>query len=340
MAFATPDIRYEGTTTHVISRTPSSKLLLKNAPPKTVTLLKIKLSEKVKKAIQNNAAHKMVMNSSFRTLPSFVQLGMKNVPVLDQGLHGTCATFAVTAALNAIRAEGDYYSELCSLNLGKTLADNGYSYSGWDGQNPKALLARIEEFGLVSKADQRTQGCGGITEYPVDEEDESSAMSIEDFHAISSPSYYSGLMEWSSIFDISKWLTKDIPSAQTLQQTKTSLYYGNRVVIGALIPMVDNIGLSGKYHVRNDAWVLTGKLEQAIKLFSLQYSNWGGHAMVITGYDDNAVAIDDDGYAHKGLFTLRNSWGSDVGDNGNFYMSYDYFSMLTIELEEMVTLDE
>jgi len=45
-------------------------------------------------------------------------------------------------------------------------------------------------------------------------------------------------------------------------------------------------------------------------------SEFSGHEMLITGYDDNAVAKDENGYEHRGLLTLRNSWGEDVGDHG------------------------
>lgn len=118
---------------------------------------------------------------------------MNHVPVLDQGVHGTCATFALIAAFDAMRGEGDYYSELCSLNLGKYLENNGYGASGWNGQNFSQLLARVDEFGLVSKKVQHTQGCGGAMEYPVNQEDNSSPMSLEAFHAISTPGSHSNL---------------------------------------------------------------------------------------------------------------------------------------------------
>lgn len=39
----------------------------------------------------------------------------------------------------------------------------------------------------------------------------------------------------------------------------------------------------------------------------------GGHAVVIVGYDSS-----------KKLFKIRNSWGSDWGDSGHFYMHYEY----------------
>jgi len=39
----------------------------------------------------------------------------------------------------------------------------------------------------------------------------------------------------------------------------------------------------------------------------------GGHAVMAVGYDDN-----------KGYFIVRNSWGAEWGDNGYFYMPYEF----------------
>ena len=66
-------------------------------------------------------------------LSSSIDLGMNNVPVLDQGSHGTCVTFATTAAVDAVLGKGDYVSQLCNLELGATLEQFGYYPSGWDG---------------------------------------------------------------------------------------------------------------------------------------------------------------------------------------------------------------
>ena len=55
--------------------------------------------------------------------------------------------------------------------------------------------------------------------------------------------------------------------------------------------------------------------------------------MVIIGYDDDAQVVDEKGYTfNKGIFILRNSWSSLAGDQGNFYMSYDYFKLLVHNL--------
>lgn len=55
-----------------------------------------------------------------------------------------------------------------------------------------------------------------------------------------------------------------------------------------------------------------------------------GHVMIVTGYDDKAYAVDRQGHIHRGLFTLRNSWGP-IADEGNFYMTYDYFDGMVME---------
>lgn len=48
----------------------------------------------------------------------------------------------------------------------------------------------------------------------------------------------------------------------------------------------------------------------------------GGHAVLAVGYDDNRVNHD----GSKGAFTIRNSWGPNWGDNGDFYLPYAYIT--------------
>lgn len=46
----------------------------------------------------------------------------------------------------------------------------------------------------------------------------------------------------------------------------------------------------------------------------------GGHAVMAVGYDDA-----------KGVLIMRNSWGAGWGDNGYFYMPYEYFKLGLVE---------
>jgi C1A family cysteine protease len=47
----------------------------------------------------------------------------------------------------------------------------------------------------------------------------------------------------------------------------------------------------------------------------------GGHAVLAVGYDDS-----------KGWVIVRNSWGETWGDQGNFYMPYDVFNKLVMDM--------
>jgi len=92
-------------------------------------------------------------------------------------------------------------------------------------------------------------------------------------------------------------------------------------------------GACATFNAHEDTWALADEIVKD------KNPEIGGHEMVISGYDDNAVAVDNTGKKHKGLFTLRNSWGSQAGDNGNYYMSYDYFKQFVIEVNSIAKLD-
>ncbi|HHT0592672.1 TPA: hypothetical protein ACTXXA_001638 [Legionella anisa] len=91
------------------------------------------------------------------------------------------------------------------------------------------------------------------------------------------------------------------------------------------------VGAVGKYKTwrYKDIWVLTLEIIADVDYVEAAIE------MVITGYDDNAVAVDNHGVKHKGLLFLRNSWGTSVGDDSEFYMSYDYFKLLTFGITRL-----
>lgn len=252
-------------------------------------------------------------------LPLKKELGMANVPVLDQGRHGSCVTFAITAALDALEHLGNHYSQLCFLQLGSYLYQQGLGSSGWDGLSGYTALRRIQTYGLMTIKQEQTYGCGGLKSYP-SYQSHSGEMSIDEYKTYAK----NPKISYRSIF------VKEQDKTNIIKQ---SLNAGHRVAVGVYLPKAD-LGLAGAiawHHYYNDSWVLTEEIKDEIKT----KSRFPGHMMLITGYDDNLVAIENNGKAHKGLFILRNSWGKYVGDYGTFYMSYDYINNLAHDAFEI-----
>lgn len=324
------DIKLNGTIDTVI-RLPSTTQA-KAASFKPIALLKVELSDKAMQKIQQKAQASV----NEKTISAIhaerkIQLGMGNVPVLDQGSYGSCVTFANTAAIDAALNKGDYISQLCSLQLGRYLEKNAYVPSGWNGSWGTIVLNQMSTFGWVSKAKQRSEGCGGATEYPMISTFSfpGSEMTPEQYHQMSDePS-----LAWSSIVDIYDVLLDGSNANDALNQVKASLTAGDRLTFGVLFPSLNRgmMGAVGQYKAANDSWLLTPEIIEDMRT----ETEFPGHEMIITGFDDAAVAIDDHGRSHKGLLTLRNSWGAKVGDQGNFYMSYDYFKTLMIEVQRI-----
>jgi len=335
-AFA-QDIEIIGNIKQIIAP-PHARLARSPAAVKEITLMKVKLSDKARQVVINRADKTAKQNQALflnTNQPGRVQLGMNNVPVLDQGNHGTCVTFANTAAIDAALNKGDYISQLCQLTLGRHLEMTAYSPSGWDGSMGRTVLHQMEAFGLVSNDNQRSYGCGGLTAYPLAGPAPDTEISLADYHAISEPMPNS--IRWTSILDANQSMLERTDTINTLNSIKTALRAHDRLTFGILLLDFDlgTAGAVGMHHTANDTWVLTPEIARDIYL----KPDFAGHEMVITGFDDNAIAVDDKGREHRGLLTLRNSWGNDVADHGDFYMSYDYFKVLAIEVQRIIHLD-
>lgn len=328
--------------------TPSAESnALTSAPVmKNVKLMKLDLTPAQKhKFLQTKSASllKNVKSSQQQDLPSSADVGMNGVPVLDQGQHGTCATFANTAAVDAILGRGDYVSQLCQLTVGTYIERRSYSMSGWDGSFGPYVLNQMLHYGIASKDNQRVKKCGGLAEYPGDDEYETGrAMSLDAFKTISEKlddEYQGTYFYWRPILDIATRFGMDDTSAfdpeNVLNQVKQTLASkdqnsASRVTFGVSLPYRHcSAGACARTHKRYDTWALTQEILDDTD------PDLGGHEMIITGYDDDAIAKDKQGGEHKGLLTIRNSWGEDVGDKGNFYMTYDYFKKFVMEVQKV-----
>lgn len=269
-------------------------------------------------------------------LPVSVNLGMNNVPVLDQGVHGTCVTFATTAAIDAVYGKEDYISQLCNLSLGSYLAKiSAGSYpSGWNGSLNKIVLSQIKTYGIISMNYQLSEGCADLKEYPArDSDNNGDALSPDEF-----AKYSENIMASMSTVDLLKIenaFTNKVNMQNVFNKVKQALTNQHRVIIGFLVDNNDgDVGAYGTYKVKNDSWVLTPKIFRRFRSNVIH----AGHAIIIIGYDDNAIIHRGKKSSSKGAFILRNSWGKVSGNEGNYYMSYDYFRTLTDEAAELAPM--
>lgn len=313
-------------------------------PKMAVTLLKVDLNQEAKKTLEkrfslfrdsNNQTQLNTTNARRGSPPHKADLGMNGVPVLNQGVHAASSTFATVATIDALLGKGDYVSPLCSLELGSYLESNGYQPSGWKSGFASQVQNQLTIFGIVNK-DTQTRGlCAGKAEYPLDNENDlGSPIDVATYHKISEP--ISDKVYWSTVHDaVLHHYTKFHP-IEILNELKKELASGHRCTIGFLVPFEFGVrGAVGKNVKNNDTWMLTDKI-----LYEPEHPQLGSHVIVVTGYDDYAKAAADDGHIKHGLLKLRNSWGESAGNNGDYYMTYDYFKIFVTEASCLFAQDK
>lgn len=306
---------------------------------KAIYLMPLPFSTQQKKKLLTPQTANLKSTSQSDDLPPSVNNGMNGVPVLDQGMHGSCVTFATTAAIDALLGQGDYVSQLCNLELGSYIEPRSYMPSGWNGSLGGIVLNQMMTYGIVNKTKQTNQGCAGIKQYPLMDSSEGIPMSLDEFKQKSEilvdRIYWEQMLSYQQRFS---W-TSATQAEMALQRVKRSLAEkqpntDTRLTFAVALP-VDycSVGACGTYHMPKDSWVMSNAIKNDVN------PELGGHEMVIIGYDDNAVAVDNEGAQHKGLLIIRNSWSTAAGDQGNYYMSYDFFKQFVWEVQK-ITLDK
>ncbi|MBX9836879.1 MAG: C1 family peptidase, partial [Silvanigrellaceae bacterium] len=225
-----------------------------------------------------------------------------NVPVLDQGAHGTCVTFAATAALNAKIKQGDYIDQQCSLALNKFLG-NDY----WNGAYTAVqILEPLKKYGIIPK-----NQCFG-TKYAKT----SQKVSPTQYMTKSDKSY-------------AGQITYHYTEKASADVVKATLKAGYRVAIGtALADTSDPISVNGfDVKIKGSSGNYDGGLwacKQPGNSTNYCDDQNAGHEVVIIGYDDK-----------QQLFKIRNSWGTYAGEKGNYYMSYAFFNAMVMDHTEL-----
>jgi hypothetical protein len=315
-----------------IVKIPDSNRLIGQRSERSIALLHLQLSERALNSFENRIPAVLAKSVSPSEQNRQIQLGMGSVPVLDQGSHGTCVLFANTAAIDAALNKGDYISQLCLLELGVYLNNNGYSVSGWNGSWAPIVLNQISMFGIINQEYQKNHGCAGLTEYPFDGAAPKESLSLSDYYQVSEEIPKSQVA-WTSLLEPHQAVFNELDMDNLLNDVKIALHTGDRLTFSVLLLNFNQgtVGAIGSHHTQIDSWILTPEMAQDIN----EQADFAAHEMIITGYDDKAIAVDEQGRTYTGLLTLRNSWGRDMGDRGDFYMSYNYFKALALEVQRI-----
>jgi hypothetical protein len=121
---------------------------------------------------------------------------------------------------------------------------------------------------------------------------------------------YAQLYARSSIAPVQP-LTEVVTSqygSNAISYIRNAIYTSHPVAFGIIVP--DDALDNGWYIVTPANPMCNGELISKVGL-----GGCAGHAMIITGYDDNAR-----------MFEVKNQWGTGWGDSGYGHMSYDYFT--------------
>lgn len=321
-----------------------------------VAVIPLELSPAMRAFQQLRSEHLTTTQRSNRLrLPSRFDLGMNNVPIFDQGQHNTCVTFAITSAINASLNNGDYISQLCLLQLSSHLSDYSFWKNAWLGSWPDEVLGLIHEFGIITKEDQKAGACNNIKEYPIEQNDSvhNIKLSPNDYHNYSHKIFFKGntkkaiiksekLIDFVDIgsrgvnyVELNNTVLGNVATpSENIDLVRKTLSEGNRVIVCIL--MKESEIFQGHYKTDLDTWFLSTSLRNAFS--SEANTHWDAHALILYGYDDNAVVRNAKGETQKGVFFVRNSWGTKVPDNGIEFMTYDYFKLMTVIATTINTL--
>jgi len=239
---------------------------------------------------------KSFSTATISSLPAYIYLESKFPPIGDQGRYGTCAVwsggYAFKTALNAIEKNW-YQSDLAKLQ---------------NQTSPKDLWMAIP-------SSQKEMDCQGTTlENVMDALIASGAASMAEVP-----------YDMSSSCDASSSKAKGNPNNRLANYRKIA--YNKKLVGGNEI---DNMNVNNfkDYLAQGRPIYIAAKLgDRFMKwkgtsvISSDTYNDPGmqhaHHAMVLVGYDDSK--------GMNGAFRVRNSWGTNWGDNGSIWVDYNFF---------------
>ncbi|MCL2208482.1 MAG: C1 family peptidase, partial [Fibromonadales bacterium] len=223
------------------------------------------------------------------TIPSSISLESKFPPVQSQGNYGTCVAWAtgynIKTALNGIE-KGWGSAELARPE---------------NQTSPKSLFFNINSSDKGARCDGTsfeaalnvliTKGAATMSSVPYNNMGNCSGSA-----EVNSNNKIANYRRIAYNYKLFESTNRTEQEGMTKDNFKGYLAQGRPILFSARI--------GDRFTKWKDASVIS----------SDTYNDPGGHAMVLVGYDDN-----------KKAFRVRNSWGTNWGDNGSIWVDYDYF---------------
>lgn len=267
-------------------------------------------------------------------LPASADLSAYQTPIKDQGPRGTCTNFAAVAALEAqyrrqygltLDLSEQWVTHLHHLmELWTDKQGNPYAPSHsenapgpWDGGSVVYNLQLFStlELGVPLEWEMpyiNQKGFNDTSMWQPSILDTSPQRAVDDLNLsqqqtvwnIPSP-FQTTILPQVALEDAKYranqmiYATKD--DLGSLDWFKTQLAGGHEVAFGVRLDSDDP-------SPNNDVWEIAAQPRPDPK-------TWGGHAMLMVGYDDT-----------KKAFRVKNSWGTGWGDKGYSWFSYDFVS--------------
>ena len=224
-------------------------------------------------------------------LPSVVDLSFWCSPVRDQGLLNSCTAFAAVALLEYFaKRNSNHYTEASPLFLYKA-ARNKMNATGDVGASIRETMKVLALFGVPPEES-----------WPYDED------KVDD-----EPLPY--CYAYAQNYKILKYFLLDYPGIPT-----ENLLFQIKAVIAAGFPCIFGFTIytSAYENSNSEKGHIPYPEREKDKVV-------GAHTVVAVGYDDDKLiqCADRKKYS-KGAFLIRNSWGSEWGEEGYGWLPYDY----------------
>ena len=135
-------------------------------------------------------------------------------------------------------------------------------------------------------------------------------------------------------------LENEMPYPSVFSSIYSSQYNPGRQIVTLDNFMLDNLSSNGICNYNDIATIKTNLikygavqatvfmdedllLNNKYYLSNTSHSTGANHAVTIVGWDDNVSLSNFNGATRNGAWIVKNSWNTDWGDNGYYYISYD-----------------